>query len=316
MIWVLGASGYIGQAFAKELTRRKLGWEGCSRRTFDYSDFRTLLNRLNRDRPDLVIHAAGFTGRPNVDACETLRAETLAGNLTLTVTVAQACAAAGVRLGYVSSGCIFNGAKFRGASGAWEIREQLNQPDLAPILRQRSDQLAGFHEGDDPNFTFRQGRCSFYSGSKALSEEALRPFPEAYIWRLRIPFDEEDGPRNYLSKIQTYAKIYDNWNSLSHRGDFVAACLDLWEKRAAGGAYNLTNPGYVCTGEVVAAIQQKLRPNWRPVFWADDAEFYRLGAKAPRSNCILAGPRVREAGVHLRPIGEALEDAVARWDRP
>ena len=45
-----------------------------------------------------------------------------------------------------------------------------------------------------------------------------------YLWRLRIPFDEFDNPRNYLSKVQNYAKVYDNVNSISHRGDFVSAC--------------------------------------------------------------------------------------------
>ena len=56
-----------------------------------------------------------------------------------------------------------------------------------------------------------------------------------------------DNPRNYLSKIQRYAKVYDNVNSISHRGDFVHACLELWDRRAPFGAYNITNPGFVTT---------------------------------------------------------------------
>ena len=95
----------------------------------------------------------------------------------------------------------------------------------------------------------------------------------------------------------------------------MKACLDLWEKGAPGGAYNLTNPGYVSTSEVVAKIQKRLRPDWKPVFWGDDKEFYRLGAKAPRSNCILDGERVRQAGVQIRSVEEALEDALSRWGR-
>ena len=130
MIWVLGASGYIGQALVRELQTRRMDYQALSRKTFDYTDFRTLSSRLSRERPDLVIQAAGFTGRPNVDACETLRAETVEGNLTLTVTVAQACAAAGVRMGHLSSGCIFTGAKVRGEQGTWEIRDRLTDPDV------------------------------------------------------------------------------------------------------------------------------------------------------------------------------------------
>ena len=67
---------------------------------------------------------------------------------------------------------------------------------------------------------------------EALAEEALAGLGQSYIWRLRIPFDEVDNPRNYLSKVQRYPKVYDNVNSISHRADFVRACLDLWGLRA------------------------------------------------------------------------------------
>ena len=56
--------------------------------------------------------------------------------------------------------------------------------------------------------------------------------------------EERDNPRNYLSKLQTYPKLYQNWNSLSHLGDFVSACLQIWEANLPGGAYNIVNPGY------------------------------------------------------------------------
>lgn len=315
MIWVLGATGYIGQAFVRELQARRLDYCGLSRADFDYSDRRILATRLAKEKPALVIQAAGFTGRPNVDACERMRAETLQGNLVLTLMVAEACATAGVRMGHVSSGCIFTGAKVKGPGGTWEAHERLTDPGLAELLQMRSGRIAGFREKDQPNFTFHENNCSFYSGTKALTEEALRSFSDTYLWRLRIPFDERREYRNYLTKVQAYPKVYQNWNSLSHRGDFVKACLDLWEKRAPGGAYNLTNPGYVSTAEVVAKIQSKFRPDWRPVFWGGDDEFYRLGAKTPRSNCILEGERVREAGVQMRTVEEALEDAISQWGR-
>ncbi len=76
---------------------------------------------------------------------------------------------------------------------------------------------------------------------------------------MRIPFDQFDNPRNYLSKLQSYAKVYENVNSLSHRGDFVAACLELWRRRAPFGIYNVTNPGFVTSRQVVEMIQKILQ---------------------------------------------------------
>ena len=77
------------------------------------------------------------------------------------------------------------------------------------------------------NFSYDQPPCSFYSGSKALGEEILSKFEKVYTCRLRIPFDEFDSNRNYLSKIQRYDKVYNAVNSISHREEFVNACLDL-----------------------------------------------------------------------------------------
>ena len=98
---------------------------------------------------------------------------------------------------------------------------------------------------------------------------------------MRIPFDQFDNPRNYLSKVQNYPKVYDNVNSLSHRGDFVAACLDLWQKRAPFGTYNLTNPGFVSTRQVVAMIQRILKPARPFEFWAGRRGILPAGRQNP-----------------------------------
>jgi UDP-glucose 4,6-dehydratase len=146
-----------------------------------------------------------------------------------------------------------------------------------------------------------------------LGEEAIEGVGESYLWRLRIPFDELDYPRNYLTKVQRYKKVYVNVNSLSHRRDFAKACLDLWERRAPYGIYNVTNPGFVTTRQVIARIQQILQPAQHFEFWADDAEFYRLGAKTPRSNCVLDVSKLLATGVQLRPVQAAIDDALHHW---
>src|SRR2546422_9200625 len=110
MILLLGATGYIGQAFARELMRRQWAFRALSRGQVDYSRFETLIEWLRSNKPSFVINAAGFTGRPNVDACETAQADTLQGNTLLPMTIADACAATGTPWGHVSSGCIYSGA--------------------------------------------------------------------------------------------------------------------------------------------------------------------------------------------------------------
>jgi dTDP-4-dehydrorhamnose reductase len=305
---LLGGAGYIGGAFAEELRARGVPFEAPGRDRLDYTRFDLLTEFLRRSRPDFLINAAGFTGKPNVDACEERRAETLQGNSLFPAMVAHACAALDLPFGHVSSGCIYAGAKIGG-----RVEKDLLVPGAREALEKNPGAIRGFTEEDEPNFTFRRPPCSFYSGSKALAEEALRHTGRHYIWRLRIPFDQFDHPRNYLSKIQNYPKVYDNVNSLSHRGDFVAACLDLWRGRAPFGVYNVTNPGFVTTRQVVALVREILQPPREFEFWADDEEFYRQAVKAPRSNCVLDVSKLLAAGVNMRPVGEALRDSLNHW---
>ena len=111
MILLLGASGYIGQAFVRELQCRKWPFTALARKELNYTRFDVLVEFLRKNKPEFLINAAGYTGKPNVDASEIARADTLVGNTLLPQTIAHACAVCNVSWGHVSSGCIYSGAK-------------------------------------------------------------------------------------------------------------------------------------------------------------------------------------------------------------
>ena len=313
MILLLGASGYVGEAFVAELNRRKLAFTPLSRREVDYSRFDVLLNFLRERKPTFVINAAGYIGKPNVDACENAKAETLLGNVVLPVTIAHACQEADVPWGHVSTGCIYNGAKIRDDAGQWCLELELNKPEVRELFLRSPERFKGYSEDEVPKFSFRHPPCSFHNGTKVLAEEAIAGVGQNYIWRLRIPFDEQDSIRNYLSKVQRYSKAYDNVNSISHRGDYAKACLDLWELRAAYGTYNVTNPDFISTREVVGMIEKILKPNRKFEFWESDEEFYKVAAKTPRSNCVMDTTKLLSTGVKIRSVREAVESSLRNW---
>jgi len=312
VILLLGPTGYIGQAFGSELRRRGCNFIPLSRLSLDYTHFELLFDYVRRTKPEFIINAAGYTGRPSVDACESARAETVQANALFPQTVARVCFMTNTPWGHVSSGCIYSGAKV-GENGAMRVERDLSAPRLQQRFAEHPEQFHGFSESDEPNFSFRYPPCSFYSGTKALAEESLRGLGQNYIWRPRMVFDEVDHPRNYLSRLQAYAKVYNNINSLSHRGDFVRACLDLWERRAPFGVYNVVNPGAVTACQVVETIQRIRKTSRRFQFWKDDEEFYRLGARAQRPNCILDASKLLGTGVTMRSLQPALEDALEKW---
>jgi dTDP-4-dehydrorhamnose reductase len=288
MIYLLGGSGYVGAAYQAMLARKGVPFRNLRRAEFDYTDRQKLADLLRSEKPTFLINAAGYTGKPNVDACELHKSECLFGNAVLPGTVAQACADAGVPWGHVSSGCIFTGAR----------------PDGS-----------GFTEEDTPNFTFRTNNCSFYSGTKALGEEALAGVPNVYVWRLRIPFNEVDNPRNYLTKLMRYERLLEATNSISQLDEFVAATFACWEKRVPFGLYNVTNPGAITTHEVVDLIRKTDVSQKKFVFFKDEADFMATAAKTPRSNCVMDSSKLAATGIRMTEVHEAVERDLRRWQR-
>ena len=309
MILLLGSTGYVGQAFATELRRRGHSFIPLTRKAINYSDFNLLFDYVRHMKPRFIINAAGYRGRPNVDACEEAREETLFANTLLPQTIARVCSMTDTPWGHVSSGCIYRGAKLI-LNGHTQNVEGV---ELRRLFAESPERICGYTEWDEPNFAFRHAPCNFYSGTKALAEEAIRNLGQVYIWRPGMPFNERSEPRNFLWRLQNYPKVFDGVNSISHLDDFARACLDLWEKQAPMGIYNVTNPGAIATRQVIDMIQRILKPERQFDYWANDEEFYRYGAKALRSNCVLDISKLLATGVRIRPVEKALEDSLRHW---
>lgn len=286
MITILGGQGYVGRAFQKQLMLRNMPFEVLSRSVVDYTNLTVLTKFLEDSRPSFVINAAGYTGRPNVDACELHRTACLQGNAVLPGIVRAACEQTQTPWGHVSSGCIYTGTRADGS---------------------------GFSEQEAPNFSFRQNNCSFYSGCKALGEEVLADADNCYIWRLRIPFNHLDGPRNYISKMMRYDCLLDATNSLSQLDEFAAACLACWSRRVPFGIYNLTNPGSITTKDVVFLIRRYALSTRQFRFFDSEEQFMQLAANTPRSNCVLDTSKAVAAGLHMSPVEDALQRAMRNW---
>lgn len=286
MYILLGSSGYIGSAFEKELLSRELPYVSLSRSNVDYTDYEEFCNYLdinwvNFSKGAVVVNCAGYTGKPNVDACERNKDKAILGNVVLPSMLSGVCRSRGIRLVHISSGCIYDG---------------FDHP---------------FSEEDAPNFDFNTG--SFYSGTKELAERSVKDNPLAYIFRLRIPFDHESSPRNYITKLLTYDTLVDVRNSLSHRYDFVKYCVDLVEQKAPFGIYNITNKGSVTTREVVDLIKH-LTSVKAFKFFGDYGQFERM-VLTPRSNCVLNTSKL-ENYTEVRSVQDALSDALSHYTIP
>jgi UDP-glucose 4,6-dehydratase len=281
---IFGGAGYIGSAFRKALDARGINYfapESGMLNLLHHGSIETVLGAM---KPTFIINCAGFTGKPNVDTCEQQQEETNAGNVTAPFNLAQTCDKLGIPWGHVSSGCIYNGYE------------------------------KDFTEEDEPNFSFDNPPCSFYSGTKAQAEKVLKNMG-CYIWRLRIPFDEFDSPRNYLSKILNYPTLLNAPNSISHRNDFVESCLELWANSADFGIYNVTNTGSIKASDVISLFETYHQKDFSDKRLIDGIEdFYdAVNCQALRSNCVLDNSKLLNAGVKIRSAEDALKEAIKKW---
>jgi len=276
-----GREGYIGQEFKAQLSHVcdeiYLGLSHNGSKGF----IKATIEQIN---PDFVINCAGYTGKPNVDACETNKTACYLGNVAYPKEIAKACAELGIPFGHVSSGCIYDGYDKE------------------------------FTEEDTPNFTFDSGYCSFYSGTKAEAEtEILKVNPLSYIWRLRIPFEETANRRNYITKMINYDKILSLPNSLSHKGEFVKMCIETVTKEVPYGIYNVVNEGAFTAKELFTLLKKYGVYTGKKQFYADLEEFNK-DVVAPRSNCVLSVDKLKSVGITPRHIADAMEETLGNYE--
>jgi dTDP-4-dehydrorhamnose reductase len=215
MITLIG-HGYIGHAIYNKLQIQ-------SYYPVEWIDHQTKISSST----SLIINAAGYTGSPNVDACEIHKEDTIAGNVI------------------------------------WPLKLELENPKT-PIIHITSGCVytgydKEYTEEDAPNFNFNNG--SFYSGSKALAQKLLEPFMhKSYLFRIRMPFGSDRHPKNFLTKLEIYTKLVDFRNSLSHIDDIADTVLHFIVTRPNFGIYNLVNSGSKTTKEIVSMMG--ITKNW------------------------------------------------------
>ena len=230
-----GETGWIGQKLVKLL------------QTFDqlYSVHATNVRMEQREtverlldnlKPNRVLVASGVTGRPNVDWCESHKADTVLANVVGTLSVLDACQRRGIHVTLFATGCIYEYDDDKHALGNG----------------------VGFVESDKPNFD-----ASFYSMSKALCERLIR---EAYndnvlTLRLRMPISDDLNSRSFVTKITKYERVVDVPNSMSVLSELLPVSLDM-SLRKRTGVYNFCNPGVISHNEVLEIYKQIIDPKF------------------------------------------------------
>ena len=239
------------------------------------------LKLLDQYKPDAVLNAAGVTGSPNVDWCETHQLETIVGNTKLPIIIAEACQEKGVYLLHMGSGCIFYG----------------DSPH--PDKKWREDDL-----GNPREVT--------YSRTKWAADLVLSTLPNIGIARIRMPIDWAPSSRNLIDKLAIYPRVIDAENSATIVDDMIEVFYQLLSKKATG-IFHVTNPGTIKHRELIAMYEELVDPNHKNE-WITNDDLVKTGlATKGRSNNFLYSENLEKLGVKMRPIKEALRDTMIKY---
>lgn len=276
--------GYIGSSLGKCLSTC---YETIviSRHEVDYTKRDILKRYIKKNDIGLVINTCGYTGRPNVDACENDKSNTWHYNVRVPVNMQKVCKDLVIPMIHISSGCIYTGYDKE------------------------------FTEDDEPNFGMFTDDSSWYSKTKHACEMMLQDCP-VYTFRIRMPFCDTWSDRNVLTKLLKYDNIIDQKNSMTNVQDLCGYILyflsDLIDSSLIHpyGIYNVVNPNPVNTSDIVKMlIDHGLEnPNWNTITL--DQLYENTTAK--RSNCVLSDNKIENINLKLPDTLVSLERSIIK----
>lgn len=271
-ILIFGSKGFIGGRMLK-------AWPDAIGTDVRIDDKAAVLKVLDEHKPDAVLNAAGRTGKPNVDWCETHQVETMHDNVIGALVLAEACQERGVYLLHLATGCIFYGAS----------------PDPR-----------GWTEDDFAN------PSAVYTRSKYAADLALTTYPNVAIARLRMPIDDVPSPNNLIDKLAKYKQVIDVANSATVISDLIDACYKIIQKRGTG-VFHTVNPGILYHRNLLSLYKELVDPTHQTE-WIREEDLVAKGlATKKRSNNIMQSDRLKALGIEMRPIDVALRDTMVKY---
>jgi len=279
MYTVILGKGFVGTHLSQFFKRNNIEHKIYSQSELDYTDPDVLKEFFETNNRDIewVINCSGYTGVPNVDACEDTKEICYAYNVLYPMQVVKICDSLGIPIIHIGSGCIYSGY----------------------------DKV--YNENDIPNFGIYSNESSYYSKCKHIFETFAKDF-NCYVLRIRIPFTDALTRKNYFSKLLGYDTLINELNSVTSLNDFDEFIVRFMAAKPECGIYNVVNPQPVKAEEVVWLLELHglKNPNWKFIKLKD------LNTKANRSNCVLSTDKIANIGLQLPDTKDSLvRDIVA-----
>lgn len=283
MILIIGASGYIGFEFVKQLEEK----HNIPYTTIPYKEAskEKLISLINKLNIQYIINATGYIGSKDTSSCEFEKYETIQGNILFPIMLKDICEMFGIVLCHISTGSLYTG--------------------LSPSF-------LGWTENDEPNFSFKFNNSNFYSGAKCMAEDYLKSYKKCYIWRLQFVFNHINSHKNHLSKLAQHNNIVLGERSLSNKEEFVNACIESIKRSIPFGIYNITNSNSISSKKIIEKLINTICPEKKTKFVTAE-EFEKLNNGISISSCVLDNSKILSTGIKLSDVNESIDKCLKSW---
>ena len=291
VVLVFGGNGWIGSKVVKLLQKSNTTVIKSSCRADD-------VNAIQKEIADIgnVTHIMSFIGRThgtyNNEVIGTIDylekpgklVDNMRDNLFSPIGLAELSKKNNIHFTYLGTGCIF-------------------EYDDEHLF---GDQETGFLESDLPNFV-----GSSYSIVKGYTDRLMQLLysDTTLNARIRMPItDEQDSPRNFITKITSYKKVCSIPNSMTVLDELLPALIELALKGEVG-TINLTNPGLISHNEILTMYKEIVDPNFTWENFSVEEQNQILASK--RSNNCLNTDKLSHLHSVL-PIKESVRNTLIR----
>lgn len=279
-ILLYGSTGWLGSRLLKLLENDKHTVIPAKARL---DNFIQLIQELNSFKNlDMIVMAAGLTGRPNVDWCEDHRDEVISVNIIGTSIVTKFCYNHQIHFTFLGTGCIYEYDKTHTPS------------------------TKGYTEKDLPNYA-----GSFYSYTKIMIQNIITEY-NGLILRIRMPISDDLHPRNFITKITKYKRVVNVPNSMTVLHDMIPLIPDMI-KRKLTGTYNFTNGGNISHNQILDLYTKYIDPNFKYQNFSLEDQSKIL--KAGRSNNTMDNSKLKKLYPNLPDIMTSIDGVFKRMQK-
>lgn len=215
-MWLIyGWNGWIGKQFIEYIMKYtsvtiRIGFA----RFEHFADIRSEIEHIH---PDRVVILGGLTYKPpatNIDWCETHKQDVIKVNVMGILNIADICEQNGIHCTILGTGCIYSGEGIFTEDSMWNFDK------------------------------------SFYSKTKAYTQELLKCYSQVLLLRIRMPINKGNDPKNFISKLKSFSKIISIPNSMTVLPELIPVMVKLIEVGKTG-TWNIVNPGVISHKEIL-----------------------------------------------------------------